>query len=95
MLTTEAPLVRGLFCLGGVGATQVTAYQEHFKQTRTREYLALIERNSFERLTLEDRLAAMPQQISTAHGIETPHVFQQTAKPAVKPKRRPVVGLDL
>ena len=57
-----------------------TEYQAA-NETRPEWYRQLLAANSFEAVTLEDRLSSMPQQISTAHGIETPHVFQQPAKP--------------
>lgn len=62
-----------------------TEYQVE-NEARPEWYKRLLIANSFERVTLEDRLRAMPQQLSTAHGIETPHVFQVPAKPAVKPR---------
>lgn len=66
----------------------MTEYQTENADTRPEWHKNLLVSNSFEHVTLEDRLAVMPQQISTTHGIETHHVFRQPAKVrAAKAKR--------
>ncbi len=70
-----------------------TEYQEHFEATRPqwyKDWLAAV------REATETRHAKHERHKSTAHGIETAHVFQSPVQPSkAKPKRRPVVGLDL